>query len=311
MQKAESHIKYTLAKHSDINWCNFGTSLWKQATLPALAHAAGVWFNETQAAKDTLNTIQYACAKAVLKLHDNPARVAILAEMGWLPILEELNIARANYIRYISKLEPTRLVRKIFYCLWDLYNRNIHTEFPYFRNIAKMFSSWGRDYMLYNHFDMKTVKSAVKETVAGRNQHAFRNMESLHLYSQLKSDDGPSSFLLSKKPFHAIKLKLKLRMGSSVVGADLHRQHRGNGLCMSCNNFETAKHLVMTCSAYSEERAKLYRALKYNLDEEMFSFLLQYPEHIFTHLMGDHDDIFNDIFLDFLGEIWKKRMDKS
>ena len=78
--KLESYISYTLANHPYINRVEFGNTLWQNAILPSLGHAAGVWVGDTKTSRKVLLSYQYRCGKAVLKLHSMPSRVATIGD---------------------------------------------------------------------------------------------------------------------------------------------------------------------------------------------------------------------------------------
>ena len=107
--KLASYIRYTLANNLDIKRVTLGDTLWHKAVLPALAHGAGVWFNDSKSARQSLESTQYKCAKGVLKLHCMPAKVAILGDLGWANILDHLNIARVRYVNHLQKMDNTKV----------------------------------------------------------------------------------------------------------------------------------------------------------------------------------------------------------
>ncbi len=95
--KLLSYMQYTLAKHRDINRIDFADSIYNKAILPSLAHAAGTWFAETKCSQDKLTAIQYKFAKAATKLKCTPSSDALIAELGWLPINDHLDMKRLSY----------------------------------------------------------------------------------------------------------------------------------------------------------------------------------------------------------------------
>ena len=83
--KLESYKSYTLANNLDVKCLTFLDTVWQKAVLPALAHGAGVCFNDTAKAKQWLPSFQYKCGKEILKIHCMPAKIATLCSLGWLP----------------------------------------------------------------------------------------------------------------------------------------------------------------------------------------------------------------------------------
>ena len=86
-KKLEAYIRYTLSNNMDSWHIEFGNTLWDNALLASLSHASSMWFNGTKNIRDTLESMQHRCAKAVLKLHCNHSRLATLGDLGWLPII--------------------------------------------------------------------------------------------------------------------------------------------------------------------------------------------------------------------------------
>ena len=107
--------------------------------------------------------------------------------------------------------------------------------------------------------------------------------------------------------FKAIQLKYKLRTGVLNIGENTARQHRDNGLCINCGDFESVKHFVMFCRAYSDERQLMYRRIKEAVDERTFNMFISSPDYALTKLLGEHEDCFNHEILTFLSDAWVKR----
>ena len=65
------------------------------------------------------NVIQYNCAKAVLKLQSTPARIAILSDLGWVPVLDHLDGLRLNYFNYLCQMDDDKMAKNVFNGLWE------------------------------------------------------------------------------------------------------------------------------------------------------------------------------------------------
>ena len=65
----------------------------------------------------------------------------------------------------------------------------------------------------------------------------------------------------------------------------------------------------MDCTAYADEPLNMYNAIKNNAAENTFNLLIQYPELMFSNLLGDHNSIFNNALLAFFSIAWSNRMD--
>lgn len=303
--KQSSYIRYNLANHSDINRVAFGNTLWTKVVIPSLAHAAGVWFNETAQSQTTLQSAQYKCAKSVLKLHSKPSRIATTSDLGWLPLLDELDIRRISYFIHMKQMQDTRLTKIIFNELLTLYDSNVKTNFNYFENIKAIFENQGLDHWFHSDFPVQNFKEHVINNSLATNAIKTFSMPSLQHYD--KQVRGCSPYLLSKECFKSIQLKFKIRTGVAALGENLYRQHRGTGLCPHCGQFESIKHFVLICKAYHSERQKMYMNLRGTVEDDTFNQLISSPNYALAKVMGEHDDIFNQEFLKFLSAAWTIR----
>ena len=53
----------------------------------------------------------------------------------------------------------------------------------------------------------------------------------------------------------------------------------------------------------------MYLNMNKSVDTYTFHPILQIPELLFMFILGDHDDIFNAVFLDFISKAWSLRND--
>ena len=114
-------------------------------------------------------------------------------------------------------------------------------------------------------------------------------------------------YLHSGFSYKWLKVKLKMRLGVSGLGEDLHRQHRGNGLCPMCGQFETLKHFVFECHAYNDERDLMMKDILSDSNVQMFNSFIQDLDFAILCVLGDHDDNFNKYFINYLSAVWPKR----
>jgi hypothetical protein len=306
-KKLESYMRFTLANHSDINRYDFGNTLWHSAALPSLGHAAGVWFNDTKSSQQIIQSAQYKCGKAVLKLHAMPSRLAMLGDLGWLPLADEMDIKRIEYYQHLLYMDNDRLTKIIFNELLHLYNSLTDTTFDYFRNIKEILVAHGADYMFENDFLLPQFKCLVSDNNSASFQKGISEQSSLKLYNLIKEDYGCSTYLNTRDNFNMVLLKFKLRTGVAGIGEDLHRQHRGTGTCPCCGGYETAKHFILTCEMHNEARFLMLTNLFNALGEDIFNILISDLDYLLCLLLGDHDDVFNRQLLKFLRVAWPMR----
>ena len=308
-KKLNSYVRYTLANHLDINRVQFGNAMWHNAVLPSLTHASAVWFESTKKSANKLKSIQYQLAKAVLKLRCMPASTSTIAELGWLPISDYLNISRIAYFCHLHKMEPNRLPRIIFNELDKLYRNNTDTAFNYIGNIRDILVKEGLDHMFDNpeSCNTKTFKSFVTANYQCRFNNDIMQASSLKYFCMVKENTFMSSYLQSRGCFKGVQLKFKLRNGVSGLGEDLLRQKRGTGMCGHCGCFESLKHFLFFCPAYNSVRIELYKNLRFTCDTNIYNMFIQNFDFAICMLLGDHDDVLNGHSIKCLTDMWRIR----
>lgn len=312
VSKLQSYLRFMLAKHHDINRIHFGDTLWRKAILPSLAHSSGIWFSNTQQTQNNIISAQYKMAKAVLKINSMPSRIATIGEMGWLPIQDQLNINRVSYYHHIQAMPDTRLCKLVFNELAKLYTSGISTNFDYIKNMRKIFTDKGLDQLFSSSEDSHRIMKKFKQHTYDCYTHEFemniKSFPSLHHYRMVKESTFAPDYIKSKfTHFKWFQLKFKLRVGISGIGEELFRQHRDNGVCKHCGQFESLKHFVFKCEAYSNARQCLYRNVSLSYDSDTFSLFLSDQNFALYALLGDHDDDFNKYFTHYLSEAWTIR----
>ena len=307
VKKLESYLRFTLAKHMDINRVHFGDNLWRKAILPSLSHASAIWFNDSKNSKDNLMSIQYKFAKAILKIYSTPSRTGIIGEFGWIPIIENLNIARISYYKDVLSMSNTRLPNIVYS---EMMRLQTPMPFKYVKNITALLNDKGLDCMLDDH-DKLSVQT-FKDFTWSKYKHEFadgiNNSSSLAHYRMVKETTFMPAYMTSLKvPFKGIQLKSKLRLGIGGLGEDLVRQHRGEGRCKNCDEFETLEHFILKCPAYNLPRAVMQEGIVKNVDDETFNMYIQDTRTAIYCLLGDHDNVFNRYFLSYAVQAWKIR----
>ena len=305
-----SHTRHVLSKHMDINRINFGNSIWNKAIVPSLSHAGGIWFNNTKGSIRCLKSLQYKCAKAVLKLNNTPSLVATLGELGWTPIIDHLDNTRVSYYTRLKDMESHRLPKIIYDELLSLHNRGVQTKFKYFEDIKSIFMKNGADYLMDDdeNYIVQRFKSLNYDNYVLKFFNSVEEMSSLKYFRHVKIDTYCSEYLLkSETNFKSAQLKFKLRTGTAGIGEDLTRQNRGPGNCHYCGEFESLKHLLFHCPAYNNERQLMYSTIHELTDDVTFSSFIQNQDTAICYLLGDHDDVFNRQFLHFITKVWNIR----
>lgn len=304
----ESYTRFTLAKHMDINRTHFGNTIWHTAIQPSLLHASGVWFDQSKKSKNKLKSIQYQLAKAVLRIRSSPSKTSTLGELGWLPISDQMNINRIGYFCHIQKMNRYRLPNIVYQELQKLYANNTKTSFNYVGYIKALLEDKGLDFMFSEpeRCYVKTFKRLTHHCYGYSFYNDIDSHSSLKYYKQVKQNTFCSEYLKSKMSFKSIQLKFKIRNGVSSLGEDLHRQHRDNGVCKYCGSFESLKHFIFHCEAYTTVRNTMYNNIKQS-DSVDFNMFIQNQDYAIYRLLGDHDDYYNRHFLAFIEAAWNIR----
>ena len=63
----------------------------------------------------------------------------------------------------------------------------------------------------------------------------------------------------------------------------------------------------MMCPGYNQERRCFMLDIMKKTDDTVFNCILNDPSFAVAILLGDHDNVFNQCFLDFVTKIWSKR----
>ena len=307
--KLESYMRYTLAKHMDIKRIVFADNMWRKAIQPSLSHAAGVWFSSAKSTSEKLSSIQYKMAKAALNIKCMPSAAATIAELGWIPFKDILDMNRISYYAYLLQMDDRRLPKIIYSQLLDLYQKQKPTAFGYVQNVKHILNENGCDFM-FNDKELLHPDTVKKFNIA-KYTDSFKQFigekSSLLHYRIVKQNTYICDYLKSDKgTFKGTQLKFKMRTGVSGIGEDTYRQKRSLGFC-KCGDFESLKHLIFYCTFYTEARTKMFNDMKLLCGDDAFSILLQDPTVIMYAMLGDHDDLFSRLFIDFIQKAWSIR----
>ena len=302
-------MRYTLAKHLDINRIDFADSIWQKAILPSISHAAAVWFSDTKQSKNKLSSIQYKFAKAALKIKCMPSATATIGELGWLPINDMLNIKRISYYKHLLSMNNERLPKRIYNALCELNSKDKPCAFNYVRYTKDILNQYGADHMFQDD-EMLNI-STFKKLVTDQYMHVLKNVtmdkSSLIYYGKSEDDTSMAKYLKTQNcSYKAIQLKFKLRTGVAGIGEDLHRQHRGTGTC-HCGGYESVKHLIFYCGTYSNARVQLYMNIRQSYGDDLFNNFMANPSSYLYRLLGNTNDDFNVHFLNYIHDVWKIR----
>ena len=175
--------------------------------------------------------------------------------------------------------------------------------------MKQVFENKGLDDMFNNpdNVSVPTFKKCTSECYQNHFYQDIMSYTSLQLYRMVKQDTSCAHYIISDKcSFRAMQLKFKLRTGVLGLGSDLHRQHRGSGLCNICGVFESAKHFIFQCPSYNPYRFNMLNSIRNCVSEDYFNVFIQDMDFALWVVLGNHDDI-NLHFGAFLEKAWKVR----
>ena len=248
----------------------------------------------------------YKCAKAVLKLKSMTSKSATLAELGWLPFLDELALRRISYFHHLRQMDDSRICKQVFNELEQLHTNE--KVFNYFECIQTILNNKGMDFMLHeNQFNLQGFKDTVKACYREKFTEDICNQPSMRLFKNVISSTDCSPYLLANYPYECIKIKCKLRLGIAGIGEDLYRQHRDRGDCKSCGAFENLRHLLFECPVYNSDRSIFLKNIHTSIGDKLFNVFYQDLDFAVLCVLGDHDDTFNKHFMSYISKVWEKR----
>ena len=263
--KLNGYIASILSKHMDINRMEFGSSLWHNVVMPSLTYGCGVWFNGTASDKQLLSSMQYNCARQILKLRCKPAKSALLSDIGWLPIEHHLDNLRFNYFIWLkNNVDKERLVYKVFQEVMNSDNC------IYKQQLQQVMNNRGLDFMcninssVCNNLSFKVIgRTMFKNSMI----EDFQEKSTLQHYKALKNNTFAEPYLYEKDNFKGAQLKFKARVGCLGLEADLEKRGMSDGICKRCSlgTKDTMEHFLLNCSSLDNERNTLETNIYCNL----------------------------------------------
>ena len=251
----------------------------------------------------------YCWKLLTLKIRCSPASIAVNGDLGWLPILDHMDIQRVSYYAHLVSMPDSRLPKTVYKEMVQAHSEGVNVPFDYINSIKDIFNDKGLDYM-FNDVDKICVQTFKRFTTYCYQDSFFResfNMPSLKYYRAIKDSTNMSEYLVSKMSFSKIRLKFKLRTGVSGLGEDLYRQHRGQGLCPACGQFETLKHVLFYCRHYTEARLDMFDKIRNKCGMDVFINLTQNQDYAIASMLGDHNTDYSYHCMDFMNHVFNTR----
>ena len=289
--------------------------------LPSVAHACAVWFHTSEADLKILESIQYRAAKAVIKTKSNPARCALLRELGWEPINEFLDRQRITYYTRFNYLPESRLCKMVYHEMRDSVNSENNHPWKYVQYLNSVFSKYGID---DNNGHIDNLKTIMRQRSNETLINECLTKSSLNLYNDCFIKQGSQKYL-EDKDFNRARLKLQARVNILPFKDMLNRINISNdNKCELCagNNVDNLEHFLLNCSFFEHERDYHLRELQNRLissgGRSVFDLYVDLPSREkLIFLIGDTGNlidseiyaIFDKIGKDMLCQFWSKRHD--
>lgn len=312
LNKLKGFMAMTLSNHLDINRVDFGSTIWHSIIMPALTYGCSVWFDSKKYLVNMMSSFQYSCAKTVMKLRCQPAKCALLSDLGWLPIKHHMDNYRISYLLRLKSDMSNKLVSSVFH---ELKNLNINES--YCSNIKSILISRGLDFVFEaENMNKPNICNAFKQI--GREMHhqlfidECQTMSSLELYSLCKKDTFMANYLKDQTDFKGAQLKFKARTGCLPIETVLEMRKQSDGICKRCQTGEkdTISHLMLHCDRLSKYRDSMLENIEHDLakDNKLFlwtNFVMNTDVFKLKFLLGDHGDIFDKHVKMYLKNVFK------
>ena len=105
-RRLKSYIASILARHDNINRVELWDTLSNKAVLPTILHGCSTWLGVALlTSQKHLRSIQYKIPCSVLQIKPNPAFIATIGDLGWLPLSVEADRMLVKYFHYFQKID--------------------------------------------------------------------------------------------------------------------------------------------------------------------------------------------------------------
>ena len=220
--------------------------LYKSLFLPVVLYNSQAWSNMTKHDISLLNTIQLKFLKRIFHVPPSTSNPITFLETGSLPIEQEINIRRLNFLHHVLSLDTNDPVKKVYEEQlklshegnWANEMKNLRTRYNIVVEDGEV-SRWSKEGW------KKMVKSKVKEfTLNLLNAEMAEQKQGRQLprYTQLT----PQSYLTELQPSKARKI---FHVRAGVLDLKTIRKYwYSDSTCRLCEQEdETVDHVVNIC----------------------------------------------------------------
>ena len=270
------------SKLRNLKCCGYHTfnTLFTSGVLSIADYSAAIWGTKKFAKTEQ---VSYKAARYYMGVHRFAPVDALLGDMGWLSAESRHKILILKLWNRLCGLPNTRLTRRVFD--WDRLFANIKGTWAYAARQVLNDIECPELLSSANCCDIDYATTIISHDDSVDWQNKRYKSEKLRYYNLYKSDKNVEDYLLLDLSRYQRSVFAQYRCGILPLQIEIGRFRNvelPNRLCQICNTeVEDEIHLLLTCTAYTEPRVKMFRkALELNHsfeiedDFEKFTFLM-------------------------------------
>ena len=244
-------------------------SILYDACVTSIADYSGEVFGYNQH-QPTLN-LHLRAIRAFLGLPKNSCNVGVLSEVDWLLPQYRTRIKMIRMFNRISKMDESRLTRKVFN--WDRHLNDTNVISSWSSEVKNIFNDCSMATIYDNiiPFDVKCTTTKMHEIFLKKQQNYLKteceSKPKLRTFVQFKNFFEIPSYVVKPLSFVQKKIISKTRIGSLPIRLETGRFSRPIleehlRICQICDqgafggqSVENEHHFIFVCRAYAEIRA--------------------------------------------------------
>jgi hypothetical protein len=297
--------------------------LWKGVAVPSLMYGMNV-LKVSPSECDKLDVVQNRVGRVALGANGYVGVEAIRGDVGWSTFRERVMKSCLNYKIRLERMDSERWARKVYEwnsgkSKWEAGCRALVNKCGYQKVNRQMYEDGGVGWMIVNErgsgYEWDEIRwkavidSKVKEVGKEKWKNGIRSKETLEWYVGKERPKCEKWYDGS----WGSQLLFKARSQSLEVNARTHRWNVSRSkICEVCdlNEEETVVHVLVECSRYESERARLLRILEIEVGRMEMNQWFARDDRGVKVVLGFEKGM-NKKAMDgmkiFLSEVWAKR----
>ncbi len=303
--RAESLANQTLGQSAaSCNRPYAGKVIWECVSKPKILYGTEI-FILTRKATNELTVVQNKLGRKLLKLSDKAPQEAVLGELGWRQIEDEMRDRRVRLFIFLNSLDDSRwsniVLKWVMRAGKSRWWKQIQKDLDY---LCMIVPDPGTDRRLFDGlvkaFSLLKMQLLWKSEMLSKSTLTlYRKRDKWGAYEGLGRGKGN-------------RLVLKARTGDLETHARTHHWDHLGPECRVCGgSYESVTHIVMECEGYRIERRELLQELKRVWSDrrwdEWQSSILDDQVAIVLGLLGKYDAQQMNQVGQFLARVWEKR----